>query len=221
MTPISPPSDAALPAPEQVDDTRLATAMARMEQQWRRGDRLVVTQDDHPLDIYMSACAPELRIILDALRAATEQVRVLTGEVAALTTSRAEKVRVLTGERDALHNFAVSATFALLNLPGLVGGSGVQGETIEGWVMADVNACTKAVSTGISDLRESLTALRARAEKAEAALEKTREAFEEVWPFYEGEHYYDHPCSVRVRALIEQADALTALPAKPEAADHV
>lgn len=61
---------------------------------------------------------------------------------------------------------------------------------------------------------------RARAEKAEAALEKTREAFEEVWPFYEGEHYYDHPCSVRVRALIEQADVLTALAAKPEAADH-
>ena len=51
-------------------------------------------------------------------------------------------------------------------------------------------------------------ALRAEVGRLREAVDKTREAFDEVWPFYEGEHYYDHPCSVRVRALIEAADAL-------------
>ena len=29
-----------------------------------------------------------------------------------------------------------------------------------------------------------------------------REALELIWPFFEGEHYYDHPDSVKVRAAL-------------------
>lgn len=60
-------------------------------------------------------------------------------------------------------------------------------------------------------------ALRAEVGRLREAVDKTREAFDEVWPFYEGEHYYDHPCSVRVRALIEAADALASPIPQPAA----
>jgi len=80
--------------------------------------------------------------------------------------------------------------------------------------------CTSTLRALAAERDAAQSALRAREAEVgrlREAVDKTREAFDEVWPFYEGEHYYDHPCSVRVRALIEAADALASPIPQPAA----